>query len=76
MLVYGVFGGIDGALLKTPAVASVSHFFGRRRALVTEIVNKSGPVGGIVILLLLQGTIDKFGFACQLAFSDSSLLPS
>jgi hypothetical protein len=71
MLVYGMFGGIGGALLKTPAVASVGHFFDLRRALVTGIVNKSGSVGGIVIPLLLQGTIDKIGFACQLAFSDS-----
>jgi hypothetical protein len=62
MLVYGMFGAIGGALLKTPAVASVGHFFDLRSALVT----------GIVIPLLLPGTIDKIGFACQLAFSDST----
>jgi MFS family permease len=63
MLTYGVLGGIGGALLMTPAFASIGHFFDQRRALATGIANTSGSIGGIIIPLLLQSIIDRIGFA-------------
>ncbi|KZF24660.1 MFS general substrate transporter [Xylona heveae TC161] len=63
MLDYAVLGGIGGALLNTPAYASIGHFFQRRRGLATGVACTSGSIGGIVIPVMLQGLIPKIGFA-------------
>ena len=63
MLDYAVLGGLGGALLNTPAYASIGHFFKRRRGLATGIAYTSGSIGGIVIPLMLQSLLPKIGFA-------------
>ncbi|KAI9846957.1 MAG: hypothetical protein M1837_003313 [Sclerophora amabilis] len=63
MLDYAVLGGIGGALLNTPAYASIGHFFKRRRGLATGIACTSGSIGGIVIPVMLQSLLPKIGFA-------------
>jgi hypothetical protein len=59
---YGLLGGVGGALLMTPAFASIGNFSDRRRVVATGIANTSGSTSGMVILLLLQSVIDRIGF--------------
>ena len=63
MLDYALLGGLGGALLTTPAYASIGHFFNRRRGLATGIAYTSGSIGGIVFPLMLQSLLPKIGFA-------------
>ncbi|CAD6576190.1 MAG: hypothetical protein ASARMPRED_007646 [Alectoria sarmentosa] len=63
MLDYALLGGLGGALLYTPAYASIGHFFKRRRGLATGIAYTSGSIGGIVFPLMLQSLLPKIGFA-------------
>lgn len=62
ILDYAIVGGLGGALLMSPAFASVGHFFSRRRGLATGIANTSGSIGGITIPLILQRLIPTVGF--------------
>ena len=63
MLNYAVLGGLGGALLNTPAYASIGHFFNRRRGFATGLASTSGSIGGIVIPLMLRSLLPKLGFA-------------
>ena len=63
MLDYALLGGLGGALLYTPAYASIGHFFKRRRGLATGIAYTSGSIGGIIFPLTLQSLLPKIGFA-------------
>lgn len=63
MLIYAVLGGSGGALLMTPAFASIGHFFQRRHGLAAGIANTSGAIGGITIPLLMRSLLPKIGFA-------------
>lgn len=63
MLDYAVLGGLGGALLNTPAYASIGHFFKRRRGLATGVACTAGSIGGVVIPLMLQNLLPKIGFA-------------
>lgn len=55
--------GIGGALLYTPCMAAVSHFFLVRRGLATGIAMTAGSVGGVVFPLMLQRLFPMIGFA-------------
>lgn len=48
MLVFGVLGGIGTAMIFTPAVSSVGHWFLRRRANATGIATCGGALGGVM----------------------------
>lgn len=63
IVVFGILGGIGSALLFTPSIAAVGHFFNRRRGNTTGIAAGGGAFGGIVFPLLLQSLIPKVGFA-------------
>ena len=63
IVVFGILGGIGSALIFTPAVAAVGHWFYRRRGNATGIAAGGGAFGGIVFPLLLQSLIPKVGFA-------------
>jgi MFS family permease len=63
IVVFGIIGGIGSALLFTPSIAAVGHFFHRRRGNTTGIAAGGGAFGGIVFPLLLQSLIPKIGFA-------------
>jgi MFS family permease len=63
IVVFGILGGFGSALLFTPSIAAVSHFFNRRRGNATGIAATGGAFGGIVFPLLLQSLIPKVGFA-------------
>ncbi|KAF8861246.1 MFS general substrate transporter [Acephala macrosclerotiorum] len=63
IIVFGVIGGVGTALLFTPSVAAVGHFFNVRRGTATGIATAGGAVGGVVFPLLLESLIPKVGFA-------------
>ena len=63
IIVFGIIGGIGSALLFTPSIAVVGHYFNRRRGNTTGIAAGGGAFGGIVFPLLLQSLIPEVGFA-------------
>lgn len=63
MLVYSILNGIGGALLYTPCMAAISHFFLVKRGLATGVAMTAGSVGGIIFPLMLQRLFPMVGFA-------------
>ncbi|KAL3428493.1 transporter MCH4-like protein 10 [Phlyctema vagabunda] len=63
MLVYSVLNGIGGALINTPCIASIGHYFHARRGNATGIAMTSGSIGGIIFPLMLQRLFPAVGFA-------------
>jgi len=63
IMVYSVLSGIAGALVNTPALASVGHFFLVKRGNATGIVVTSGSIGGVIFPIMLQKLIPLVGFA-------------
>ena len=63
MLVFGVLGGLGTAMIFTPAVSSVGHWFLRRRANATGIATCGGALGGVIFPLMLQDLFPKVGWA-------------
>jgi len=62
-LVYSVLNGLGGALINTPNIASIGHFFLVKRGNATGIAMTSGSIGGIVFPLMLQRLLPTVGFA-------------
>ncbi|KAM5356526.1 hypothetical protein ACJ41O_003172 [Fusarium nematophilum] len=63
ILAYSVAGGLGGALLNSPAYASIAHFFDVRRGFATGIATTAGSIGGIVFPIMLQKLLPSIGFA-------------
>ncbi|RMJ12411.1 hypothetical protein CDV36_007939 [Fusarium kuroshium] len=63
ILSYSVIGGLGGALLNSPAYASIAHFFDAKRGFATGIAITAGSIGGIVFPILLQKLLPSVGFA-------------
>jgi MFS family permease len=63
IVVFSILGGIGSALLFTPSIASVGHFFYQKRGNATGIACTAGALGGIALPLMLQSLIPKIGFA-------------
>lgn len=63
ILVFGVLGGVGTALLFTPSVAAVGHYFKIKRGTATGIAVSGGAFGGVIFPLMLQSLIPQIGFA-------------
>jgi MFS family permease len=61
-LVFGLLGGLASALLFTPSIAAVGHFFRERRGFATGIASTGGGIGGVCIPLMLQSLFDRVGW--------------
>jgi len=61
-LCQGIFFGIGNALVFTPALAVVGHWFKRRRAYAIGIVAAGSALGGAVYPVMLQRLIPQIGF--------------
>lgn len=62
-IVYSVLNGIGGCLINTPCIASIGHYFLRKRGNATGIAMTSGSIGGIIFPLMLQRLFPMVGFA-------------
>ena len=62
-MVYSVLNGIGGCLINTPCIASIGHFFLRKRGNATGVAMTSGSIGGIIFPLMLQRLFPMVGFA-------------
>lgn len=63
LLVIGVMGGTGTSLVFTPAIASIGHFFLRKRGQATGLAAAGGSLGGIVYPLTLQALFPQVGWA-------------
>jgi MFS family permease len=57
-----VLCGIATSLILTPAVASVGHWFLKKRAYATGVAATGGSIGGIIFPLVIQAAIPAVGF--------------
>jgi MFS family permease len=62
ILVFGVLAGVCGAALTTTAVAVIAHWFEKRRGWANGLACVGGSVGGIMFPLVLNPTLEKFGW--------------
>ena len=62
ILSFGFLNGLGLALLFTPSIAVVGHYFKRRRGLATGIASTGGGIGGICIPLMLQSLFERVGW--------------
>lgn len=58
ILVFGVLGGTGVALVFTPSIAAVGHWFYLRRGTYTGVACVGGSLGGIIFPLTLQALFD------------------
>ncbi len=54
--------GLASALLFTPSIAAVGHFFNQRRAFATGIASTGGGLGGVCVPLMMQSLFDRVGW--------------
>ena len=62
ILSFSIAAGLGTALIFTPAVASIAHFFLIKRAAATGLAATGGSFGGIVYPLMLQKLFPEVGF--------------
>ncbi len=62
IIVFGVLGGTGTALIFTPAIAAVGHWFKAKRGTATGIAVSGGSVGGVVFPLALQRLFETVGW--------------
>lgn len=61
-LVHGVLFAIGSALIFTPSLAIIGHWFYRKRASAIGIVASGSSIGGVVYPILVKQLIPKIGF--------------
>lgn len=62
-MVYSLLNGIGGAMINTPCIASIGHFFLKKRGNATGLAMTAGGIGGIIFPLMLQRLFPMVGFA-------------
>ncbi|KAL3422498.1 riboflavin transporter [Phlyctema vagabunda] len=62
MVVFGVLGGLGSALIFSPSLAIIRHYFMARQGAATGIAATGGAIGGIIFPLMLQYLIPSIGF--------------
>lgn len=62
ILVFGILAGLGTALIFTPTIAAVGHFFYEKRGNATGVAAMGGAIGGIVFPLMLQDLFPKVGW--------------
>jgi len=66
MLSYGILGGLGTALIFTPAVSAIGHWFMVKRANATGIAAAGGAVGGVIFPLMLNKLFVELGWGWAL----------
>lgn len=62
VIVFGILAGVGTALIFTPTIAAVGHFFYEKRGNATGVAAMGGAIGGIVFPLMLQNLFPKVGW--------------
>lgn len=62
-VVLGVLGGIGTSFIFVVPVASIGHFFLRRRGAATGLAMAGGSVGGVIFPIMLEQLGPRIGFA-------------
>lgn len=62
VLVFGVVGGVGTALVFTPTIAAIGHFFYVKRGNATGLAAAGGSLGGVIFPLMLQNLFPKVGW--------------
>lgn len=68
LLSFGVLGGISSSMLFNPSIATVGHWFSKRRALATGVACTAGGTGGVVfpLIILYASPVIGFGWAMRI----------
>ena len=68
ILDFSVLSGLACSLLLTPPLATIGHFFNRRRAFATGVAMTGPSIGGVILPLVFRATYPKLGFpwACRM----------
>lgn len=62
ILCFSILGGISASLVFTPSIATIGHWFYKKRGLATGIAATGGALGGIVYPLALNKMISEIGY--------------
>jgi MCP family monocarboxylic acid transporter-like MFS transporter 10 len=62
-LTQGFLLGIGGAMIVTPALAIVRHYFDKKKGLAFGLISAGSSLGGFVFPIILQKLFAKIGFA-------------
>ncbi|RAL15732.1 MFS general substrate transporter [Aspergillus homomorphus CBS 101889] len=57
-----VLGGLSASALSTSALATIWHWFDRRRAFATGVACTAGGLGGVIFPIIIYFTAPKVGF--------------
>jgi MFS family permease len=63
LVVIGILGGMGTSFIFIVPVASIGHFFNRRRGAATGLALSGGSIGGVIFPLVLEMLAPKIGFA-------------
>lgn len=63
LVVIGILGGLGTSFIFIVPVASIGHFFCRRRGAATGLALSGGSIGGVVFPLVMEKLAPRVGFA-------------
>ncbi|KAJ5110467.1 hypothetical protein N7532_001002 [Penicillium argentinense] len=63
LVVIGILGGMGTSFIFIVPVASIGHFFCRRRGAATGLALSGGSIGGVIFPLVLETMAPRIGFA-------------
>lgn len=63
LIVVGILGGMGTSFIFIVPVASIGHFFCRRRGAATGLALSGGSIGGVIYPLVLENLAPRVGFA-------------
>lgn len=66
MLCLGLLGGVSGALVSTPCLAVLAHWFRKRRGTANGVAMMGSSLGGVLFPIALQPALEHLGWAWAL----------
>lgn len=66
MLCFGLLGGFGSALVSTPSLAALAHWFRKRRGTANGLAMVGSSLGGVIFPIALQPALVRLGWAWTL----------